>query len=55
MTIEGKNQLLKYVTGKIGTVCLSDILCTNTAEPLISGDGEIGILYQNAVFGADVK
>lgn len=55
MTIDGKNQLLKYVTGKIGTVCLNDILCVNTTQPLISGDREIGILHQNAVFGAKVK
>lgn len=54
LTAAGMNTLIKH-SGKVGVICLNDILCTDAAKPLIVGDGEICSLHTNAVYGAEVR
>ncbi|MEN6584415.1 MAG: glycosyl hydrolase family 28 protein [Armatimonadota bacterium] len=55
LTVDGMNTLIDHPAGKIETVCLNDVLCINTSGPLIAGEGEIGVVQSNAVFGAHLK
>lgn len=51
----GMSTLINHKGGKIKNLSMNDILCTNTAKPLITGDGEIENLYTNFINGAKVK
>lgn len=55
MTAAGMNTLINHPAGKIGVLCLNDILCRDMAKPFIVGDGEIDSLHANAVCGAEIR
>ncbi|MHB0998942.1 MAG: glycosyl hydrolase family 28 protein [Armatimonadota bacterium] len=55
LTTDGLGTLIDHKSGKIDTLCVNDVVCRNTDKPLITGDGEIGNLYTNGVFGTEVK
>lgn len=54
LTATRMNTLINH-SGRIGVVCLNDIVCTDVAKPLIIGDGETSSLHANAVYGAEVR
>ncbi|MCE5322646.1 hypothetical protein LLG46_04925 [bacterium] len=55
LTAAGLNTLIHHPEGSIGALCLNDILCTQMEKPLVTGNGKIGNLHANAVFGTQVE
>lgn len=55
LTVDGLNTVIDHPTGRIGTLCLNDVLCANVAQPIVVGDGDIGSLHAEAVHGVEVR
>ncbi len=50
----GLNTLVNHAAGKIGTLCLHNVLAVGTDSPLVVGDGEIGEFYTDGIHGAEL-
>lgn len=55
LTARGLDTLIDHPSGKIGTLCLNDVLVTDASGPLVAGEGEIGAVYAEGVHGVEVR
>ncbi|MHB0998558.1 MAG: glycosyl hydrolase family 28 protein [Armatimonadota bacterium] len=52
-TVDRLETLIRHDEGRIGTVCMNDILADNTSGKLITGDAEITRVYKDSIHGAE--
>jgi len=55
LTVDGLKTMVEHTAGNIGTVCLNNVLCSNVAEALVTGEGVLGNLYADGIHGAEVR
>lgn len=55
LTLDGMDTLIDHQAGKIGTLCMSDVLCKDAGGPLVSGGGEIGEIFSDGIHGAEIE